>query len=599
MTNPPNEEALEAYRRATALLNAGRAGEALALFDQVIAREPDMAQAHAARGLALAAAGADDAAVAAAAHAAKLDPRGASPMLLHLGYRFLQTSRAGAAHAAFSRLLAEQPGQLDATQGRIMALIALGRFDEASPALAALRASLPDTEYLRGVHFHAQLQCCDWSEYQSNAAAISDAVRRRLRVDSPHTFIAHSDSPALQRLCAETYVADRCMPDAPPIARRPKRASAKIRVAYLSSDFRDHAVGQLMVGVFEAHDKERFEIWGFSSGRNDGSELRRRLQQSFSYFIDVGSWPDATIAAQMAEVDIDVVIDLGGHSSGGRTRVLSFRPAPVQMSLLGYPGTLGASYVDYLIADAIVVPPDQREHYTEQLIYLPDSFLPAEAALAMSRPPTRAEVGLPETGAVFCGFNSPHKLSPAMFDVWMRVLNSVPDSVLWLRDSSETARHNLRSQAERRGVDPDRLVFAARTPTRAELYARFSLADVFLDTTPYNAHTTAAEALGLAVPVVTLKGATFAGRVAASLLSACGVPELVVDTLSEYERVAIELARDKDRLADLKQRLRQARSQAAPFDPVRYCRHLEAAVSMAWSRHVRGESAATFSVERA
>jgi protein O-GlcNAc transferase len=599
VTNPPNEEALGAYRRANELLTAGRPGEALALFDQIIARHPQFPQAHVGRGLALAAAGADDAAVSAVAQAVMLDPRGASQMLVYLGYQFLQAGRPTAANAAFSRLLAEQPEHLEARQGRIMALLGLSQFEDALPALASLRAAMPGIDYLAGVHFHAQLQCCDWRDYDASAAAISDGVLRRQRVDAPHSFIAHSDSPALQRLCAETYVADRCAPDAPPVVRKALPAHPKIRVAYLSSDFRDHAVAQLIVGVVEAHDKERFESYAFSAGPNDGSELRQRLQQSFDRFIDVGSWPDQAIAKQMAELGIHVAIDLGGHSSRGRTRVLSFRPAPVQVSLLGYPGTLGTTYVDYLIADSIVVPPEQREHYSEQLIYLPDSFLPTEGIATTAPVPTRAAAGLPDKGIVFCCFNAPYKISPAMFEVWMRVLQSVPDGVLWLRDSSEVVTRNLRAEAARRSIDPARLVFAARTPTRQEHYARFSLGDVFLDTSPYNAHTTAAEALRLAVPLVTLKGSTFAARVAASLLNACGIPELAADTLPDYERLAIELAGDSNRLANLKERLRAARSNSALFDPVRYCRHLEAALSMAWSRHERGEPAMTFGVERA
>jgi predicted O-linked N-acetylglucosamine transferase (SPINDLY family) len=599
VTNPPDEQALEIYRRASALSKAGRPGDALALFDQVIARHPQFPQAHVGRGLALAATGANEAAVLAVAQAVMLDPRGAAPMLVHLGYEFLRTGRPSAANAAFSRLLVEQPGHLAASQGRIMALIGLGQFEDALPLLASLRASMPGIDYLAGMHFHAQLQCCDWRDYDSSAATLGDEVRRGMRVDTPHTFIAHSDSPALQRLCAQIYVADRCAPDAPPVARRTVPAHPRLKVAYLSSDFRDHAVAQLLVSVFEAHDKQRFETYAFSSGPNDASELRQRLIRSFDRFIDVNAWSDHAIAMQMAEFGIHVAIDLGGHSSGGRTRVLSFRPAPLQMSFLGYPGTLGASYVDYLIADSIVVPPEQREHYTEQLIYLPDTFLPTEGPTAMAPVPTRAAAGLPDTGIVFCCFNAPHKISPAMFALWMRVLKSVPHSVLWLRDASQTATRNLSAEAARHGVDPGRLVFAARTPTRAEHYARFSLADLFLDTSPYNAHTTAAEALRLGVPVITYKGSTFAGRVAASLLNACAVAELAADTLPGYERLAIELALDSDRLAHFKERVRDARSHSALFDPIRYCRHLEAALTLAWSRYERGESTATFSVERA
>jgi protein O-GlcNAc transferase len=582
---------------ANALMSAGRPGNALALFDRLIALQPELPNAQAGRGLALAAAGADDAAIVALGRAVELDPRGAPPVLIHLGYQFLQMGRPDASHAAFCRLLAAQPGRLDATQGRIMALFGMSRFEEALPGLAALQAAMPGIDYLPGVCLHAQLQCCDWSDYQATAAAISEGVRRKERADTPHAFIVHSNSPAEQRLCAQNFVADRCTADSPPLARPPLQPHSKLRIAYLSSDLRDHAVGQLLAGVFEAHDRERFETFAFSCGPSDGTDLRRRLERAFDHFIDVISWSDRAIAARMVDLGIDVAIDLGGHSSGGRTRVLSFRPAPIQMSLLGYPGTLGTDYVDYLFADAIVIPAEQRQHYAEQLIYLPDSFLPTGGAPAMSAVPTREAAGLPADGIVYCCFNAPYKITPDVFDAWMRVLHAVPRSVLWLRESSGTVRRNLAAAAARRGIEPARLIFAARTAARAEHYARFSLADVFLDTSPYNAHTTAAEALGIAVPVVTLRGSTFAGRVAASLLAACGVGELAVDTMAEYEALAIELARDPQSLANLKERLRRARAEASLFDPVRYCRHLEAALAAAWVRHERGEPAATLTIE--
>ncbi len=603
MTSEPDEITLSTHRRATALLQAGRPGEALALFDLAISRQPQFAHAHAGLGLALAATGEHAAAVAAVANAVKLDPQGASPVLLQLGYQFLQSGRPDDSLAAFSRLLAEQPGDVAARLGRVMALIGISRYDLALPEIAALRSATPSIDYLPGVHFHAQLQCCDWSTYDASIAELSDAVRCKQRVDPPHAFIAYSTSPAEQQLCAETFVAERCTADSPPVPRMPAQSLAdrshpKLRIAYLSSDLRDHAVAQLLVGVFEAHDRERFEIFAFSSGPDDGTELRHRLQRSFDRFIDVFAWPDRAIATRMAELGIDIVIDLGGHSSGGRTRVLSFRPAPIQISLLGYPGTLATDYVDYLVADPIVVPAESRDHYAEQIIYMPDSFLPTAGAPVMAPVPTRAAAGLPENGFVYCCFNAPYKISPRMFDAWMRVLEAVPGSVLWLRDASEFVRRNLGAEAARRGVDPARLLFAARTPGRAEHYARFSLADVFLDTSPYNAHTTAAESLGLAVPLVTLKGATFAGRVAASLLEACGVAELAVNTMAEYEHRAIELARNPEQLGRLKERLRSASSQAALFDPVRYCRSLETALRTAWSRYERGEPAAALVIER-
>jgi predicted O-linked N-acetylglucosamine transferase (SPINDLY family) len=399
-------------------------------------------------------------------------------------------------------------------------------------------------------------------------------------------------------MCAQIYAADRCTADAPPLPLPAVPPHTRLRVAYLSSDIRDHAVGQLLAGVFEAHDRDRFEIYCFSSGPDDASELRRRLERSFDHFFNVLGWSDRAIAERMKELGIDIAIDLGGHSSGGRTRVLSWRPAPVQISLLGYPGTLATEYIDYMIADAVVVPEADRMHYAEQLIYLPGSFLPTDGAPQMAMVPARTAVGLPADAFVYCCFHAPYKISPRLFDSWMHVLGAVPAGVLWLREGTDTVRRNLQNEATRRGIDPQRLIFAPRAATRAEHVARFSLADVFLDTSPYNAHTTAAEAVGVAVPIVTLRGTTFAGRVAASILEACGMGELAVDTLTDYERLAIDLARNATWLMDLKERLRSAGGRAAFLDPTRYCRHLEDGLGMAWSRYQRNEPPAPLAVVR-
>jgi predicted O-linked N-acetylglucosamine transferase (SPINDLY family) len=580
------------------LLRAGRHGEALRWYERTLALRPELANAHAGRGLALARTGEDAEAILAMGRAVELDPSGAAPTLLHLGYEFLQTGRPESAHGAFSRLLALQPGRTDAEQGRVMSLMGMSRFDEALPGLQALRAVTPPIDYLPGVHFHAQLQCCDWSDYGATTAAIADLVRGGARADVPHAFLAYSESPSDERLCAQIYVADRCTADAPPLARPAAQAGLKLRIAYLSSDLRDHAVGQLLAGVFEAHDRGRFETYGFSSGPDDATDLRRRLEGSFDHFINVLGWSDHAIAARMTELRIDIAIDLGGHSSGGRTRVLSFRPAPLQITWLGYPGTLATDYIDYMIADAVVVPPADRGHYAEQMIYMPDSFLPTDSAPKMAAVPARDAAGLPQDAFVYCAFHAPYKISPRQFDAWMRVLGAVPGAVLWLREGVPIVRRNLEKEAARRGVDPARLIFAPRTATREEHFARFSLADVFLDTSPYNAHTTAAEALWVDLPIVTLRGRTFAGRVAASILEACGMRELAVDTLADYERLAIDLAIDPQRLAEFRDRLRGARRHAAFFDAARYCRHLEDALMMAWSRHARGEAPATLIVER-
>jgi predicted O-linked N-acetylglucosamine transferase (SPINDLY family) len=509
----------------------------------------------------------------------------------------LRLGRFGNAHAAFCAALELAPDHMPALEGRTKTLIALGRYQEALPGLAAIYDAAPKEDYLRGLKLHAQLQCCDWSEFEVERRAIAEGVRRGERADNPLSFIVHNDSPADQRRCARLYALDRCSVGAQPSRRPLTSAGARLRVAYLSADFGDHPVAQLMAGVFESHDRSRIETYAFSAGANDHSRLRQRLERGFDHFLDITAMQDAGIAARMAELSIDVAVDLGGHTTGSRTRVLAYRPAPVQVAFLGFPGTLGADFIDYIIADRHVIPETDGIHYTEQVIYLPDTYLPNDFSCKIHVASSRREAGLPAAGMVFCSFNAPYKISPTVFDLWMRILRRVP-GVLWLRDASEAVKRNLAREAERRGVDASRLIYAPRVLTLADHRARLSLADMFLDTQPYNAHTTASDALGAGVPVITLRGNTFASRVATSLLHAVGLGHLSVQTPVEYERLAVELAGAPHALADLKAHLRRARSTAPLFDTVRFCRHLEAAYFEIRARHERGERPSTLWVGR-
>lgn len=543
-------------------------------------------------------------AVDAMANAVRLDPLGAPPVALAAAYQMMQQGYVAAALTLFARIAELQPGYVPAQQGRAIALIALQRFEEALPVLALLKSSGSTIDYLPGIALHARLQCCDWSDFDAARTEMASAVRRGERADAPLSFIVHNESPADQRRCAEIYAADKCSIDAAhpapathtaPATRPhpgtrapdgPRAPYSRLRIAYLSSDLRDHAVGQLLAGVFESHDRSRFETYAFSTG-GDESPLRQRIERSFEHFLDMGAAPDAAIAARMAELSIDIAVDLGGFSMSGRTRVLAHRPAPVQVAFLGFPGTSGAGFIDYIVADHHVIPTDQQTHYTEQVIYLPDTFLPAEAPVPAALP-SRAQAGLPQEGLVFCCFNAAYKITPPLFDVWLQLLNTVPGSVLWLREPCAAAKRNLSAAAARRGIDPARLIFALRTDTRAEHQARFALADLFLDTYPYNGHTTASEALGLGVPVITLGGMTFASRVAGSLLRACELPALAVQSLDAYLQKALELSASPGALADLRSHLEVCRTRSPLFNPVRFCRHLEAAYTEIWSRHRHG-----------
>jgi predicted O-linked N-acetylglucosamine transferase (SPINDLY family) len=344
-----------------------------------------------------------------------------------------------------------------------------------------------------------------------------------------------------------------------------------------------------MAGVLEHHEKSRFDVTAISLGPDDNSEIRRRLMNSVEHFVDVRSFNDGQIASLVTSSQVDVLVDLTGFTGTSRTRVFSMRPAPVQVNYLGYAGTMGAPYIDYIVADRTVIPEEERTGYAEKVVYLPHSYMANDSRRKISeRSPGRSECGLPETGFVFCSFNNSYKITPDVFDVWMRLLRQIDGSVLWLSETNETATRNLRREAENRGIDSGRLIFARRLPLNEDHLARLQLADLFLDTTPYNAHTTAADALWAGVPVLTCLGETFPGRVAASLLNAIGLPELVTTSSEIYEQKAIDLAREPARLQAIRQKLAGNRLSAPLFNTELFTRHIEAAYTAMVERHRSG-----------
>lgn len=352
--------------------------------------------------------------------------------------------------------------------------------------------------------------------------------------------------------------------------------SSKIKVGYFSADFRDHPVAQLLVELIETHDRSSFEVFGFSFRPTHDSELGRRIAGAFDRFVDTSRMSDGALKILANEVGLDVAVNLSGHTAGSRNNVFAQRVAPVQINYLGFPGTMGADYMDYLLTDAIVSPPGSESSYSEKLARLPHCFMPYDSQQPIStRSPQRSESGLPEKGFVFCCFNNHHKITPEVFTIWMRLLKSQPTSVLWLSDGSDLLKNNLRREAQARGVSPDRLVFAARVDAMADHLARYRLADLFLDTLPYNAHTTACDALWAGVPVLTHTGRSFASRVATSLLHAVGLPELITDSFSGYEQLAMELAADPARLASLRNKLAAQKDKTKLFDTRSLTRHIE------------------------
>jgi predicted O-linked N-acetylglucosamine transferase (SPINDLY family) len=440
-----------------------------------------------------------------------------------------------------------------------------------------------------------KLRVCDWSNLDGEIAQLLAMIREKRAVSVPFATLMIPTTAAEQLQCARRYVRDQ--PAFPSIWRGEIYSHDRVRVAYLSADFREHATAYLTAGLFEEHDKSRFEITAISLGQNDHSTMRRRLEAAFEHFIDVQGKSDQDVADLIRRLEVDIVVDLMGLSKDNRLNVLARRPAPIQLNYLGYPGTSGADYIDYIFADATIIPEDQGMFYAEQVVRLPGSYQINDSKRYVTPiTPERHECGLPEHAFVFCCFNNTQKLNLEMFDIWMRLLHAREDSVLWLLEGSPMASANLRAVAAERGVSPQRLIFAPKVSV-ADHLARQRRADLFLDTLPCNAHTTASDALWVGLPVLTCLGATFAGRVAGSLLRAIGLDELAAPSPGEYEALALKLAQDQVYLATIKDKLARNRDASILFDTKRATRHIESAYLSMVDTSRRDESPRSFAVE--
>jgi predicted O-linked N-acetylglucosamine transferase (SPINDLY family) len=429
---------------------------------------------------------------------------------------------------------------------------------------------------LGGIVYHS-LAACNWSQLDADLAALRDVLADPGELEfGPFMFLSCGADAATQLRVASDYTRMLCgnIPRFAAVTPASRPAGRRLRLGYLSNDYHQHATAMLVAQVFELHDRGRFEVRLYSYGLSDNSPMRARLERAGDAFVDIAALSDLEAARLIRNDGIDVLIDLKGHTLNARTAIMAMRPAPVQVAYLGFPGTMGADFIDYAITDPVVTPPGMAGHFTEKLAWVPDCYQPNDRRRETDLPPTRAACGLPERGFVFCCFNQTYKIRPALFDVWCRLLADTPDSVLWLLNSNAQAGDNLRREALARGIDPARIVFAPLVPSHRNL-ARLVHADLFLDTLPVNAHTTASDALWSGVPLVTCPGDSFVGRVAASLLHAVGLPELVAPDMAGYEALARSLASDPGRIAALKAHLRAARDTAPLFDSARTTRSLE------------------------
>ncbi|MBV8653301.1 MAG: tetratricopeptide repeat protein [Alphaproteobacteria bacterium] len=616
------------------LEEAGRLADAVACYRQAVALTPDHATAQVRLGNALFALGDAAAGEAALLRASEIDPalyEAHSNLAIFLRAR----RRFAEAEAACRRAIALKPETMAAYSTLADLLIEAGRVKEAVATWRRALAIKPDAAmlYALGAHLaggrrkdeaiacfdravavqpddirslsastHQRRHLCRWDGLAADEARVLTLLRDKGGRVSPFELLAMNSTAEDQLRAAAGFVKPLIvMPELQLKHGAPRQSNRnggdRIRLGYLSADFHEHATAHLTAELFERHDRTRFEVIGYSTMPGDGSAMRARLERGFDRFVDLAGMGDEVAARRIHEDGVDILVDLKGHTEGARLGILARRPAPLQVAFLGYPGTTGADFIDYAIADRHVVTPASQAQFRERLVLLPDSYQPNDRQRQIAETgPTRAEAGLPETGVVFCCFNNSYKIAAEIFTIWMRLLNAVPGSILWLLEANQAVRDNLAREAVRRGVLPDRLVWAQRLPPPLHL-ARHSLADLFLDTLPYNAHTTASDALWAGLPVLTCPGETFASRVAASLLDAVGLPELATSSLADYEALALRLATDPASLAALKAKLAANRLTTPLFDSARFTRHLEAAYRQMWEMWREGEEAMGFEVE--
>ena len=604
-----DEQALESYSSAItlkpdlALAYNGRAAvhirlerprEALEDCERALALDPALVMAHNYRACALnklmrfkEAMDACDAALALKPDCAEAyDIRGA--VLGTLG-------RYREAMASFDRAIALDPGMAEAFHNRSGILNDLGRLEEALRDCEKALSLKPDLTDAVAWRFLLASHLCDW---RGRDELISDLRRSFMdnRCANPFSLLYVFDEPQFHLDVARKFAGKTVQP----LAKQPAVAHGRLRIAYLSADFFEHPVSLQAVELFEQHDHNRFETYGICVHPGaPPSSIRDRLKNAFDHFVEPGRRTDHEIAQFLTGLQIDIAVELGGYTKNARPKVHARRPMPITVNFLGYPGTLGADYIDYIIADEQVIPPGSEEFYAEHVVRLPDCFLPRDTkGREDATPASRAEVGLPERGLVFCCFNKASKFTPEIFDIWMRLLREVEGSVLWLSLSNPKTSDNLRAEAAARNVSPQRLIFSERVKSHEQHIARIGLADLFLDTLPYNAHATASDALWAGVPVLTCMGKSFAARVAGSMLTTIGAEELIAHDLGGYEAIALDLARSPERLAAVRAKLVRNRTSSPLFDTARLCRHLESAYETMWDFHMKGLKPESFMVNR-
>ncbi len=585
---------LNELQAVLALLNDNKKNEAREILERVLHENPDDHNALQLFGALLIDGSDRDKGVAYLERSNALKP-GKPATLNNLGCAYFELTRYADAAAQFEKVVALWPDRAASHFNLANSLFFVGRLQEALSAYDKTLQLQPDHHGALCMRVSTATYMCEWN----SEAALLSLARAPDFTGQPFQLLQLTDDPAVQLNAARGHAATQALPAAAIFPTRAYEFRTKIRVAYVSGGFQNHPIGQAAVELFECHDRTAFETFGISLTADDGGALRKRLAGAFTHFIDASRLPDDEIARQLRAAGIDIAVDLDGYTHGKRTGIFSRRPAPIQVNYLGYPGTLGADCYDYILVDPFVASPEQQPHYSENLVHLPTIHLPSDRKRAITEPtPPRSAYGLPETGFVFCAFNSAQKIRPDVFAVWMRLLKSVPGSVLWLRTANTWAMDNLNRAIAMHGIAPDRVIFSPRMPSSADYLAQYRAADVFLDTFPYSGFTTVNDAVWAGLPVVALAGRAFVARGAGSVLTALEMPELITYSIDDYERLALDLSRNPAKLRAVREKLIDKRKHSALFDTDALARQIETAFKTMMDVWKSGEKPRPFAVPK-
>ena len=570
------------------LKELGKSDGAIDCYKKAIAIKPDYIEAHNNLGISLMDLGELEASAKYYANALAIKPN-YTYALNNLGVVFNRLGKLDEANNCYELALNFNARYAEAYSNRGNLMTDFGRFEEALKDYQKAYKLQPDIDYMLGNILNTKMYICIWDDLSEQTDKLMQKINNGDKAVGPFAALSITDDPDLQKRVAEIYVNDKFQISnvLPKIERYPKHK--KIRIGYFSADFREHPVSTLTAELYEIHDRSHFEVYAFSYGPDTKDEMNLRIKAGVDHFYNVQMMSHKDVVLLSRETEIDIAIDLGGFTQHSRAEVLSMSVAPIQVNYLGYSGTMGAEFMDYIIADNIIIPQENKKYFSEKITYLPNSFMVNDTKIEVSkRNFTRQEAGLPSDRFVFCCFNNHYKITPKVFNSWMRILSQVDGSVLWLSKANKTIVNNLKKEAEYNGIDEARLIFAPHLEFMEDHLNRVKLADLFIDTLPYNAHATSSDALRMGLPVLTCVGKSFASRVAASLLSSVGLPELITSTQEEYEGLAIELATNPKKLKAIKDKLANNLPSAPLYDTPLFTKHLESAYKMMYDRYHKG-----------